>query len=329
VTDDLSFINTSTIIGGVIQKSKWTFGDGTSSNLMHPHHNYATFGNFPISLIVESNLGCIDSLFTSLYINENPVANFTSINGCAKQPLLFTDGSVIGNGSIQGWIWDFGDGFFGSEQNPQHAFESDGFYSVQLTAVSDSGCRNTILISNVVEVYSLPEANFSATPWEASIFTPQIKFTDESVGAIQWQWNFDDGIGQSTIPSPTYNYSNLGHFNVELVVMNNLGCFDTIYKEVIISPDLFIYIPNAFTPNNDGYNDFFSPSGIGFANMNMSIFNRWGEEVFSGNSLSEGWDGKDRKGDQYCNEGAYVYKVKVVDYFNTPHEYSGVVTLLR
>jgi gliding motility-associated-like protein len=326
--DELSFINTSSISIGTIVKSEWTFGDGGTSTMLDPVHKYAAHGNYAISLIVESDNGCIDSLFTSIYINAKPEIDFTLNNECVNDAVQFTDHSIIATGAILLWNWNFGDGGVASEQHPLHAYSQEGYYNIQLTATSDSGCINSKTINNAIQIYPLPVANFSATPFEASIFTPQIQFNDESIGSIQWHWNFADGTGTSTVPNPYYEYADTGRFNVELIVTSIHGCLDTLYKEIYIKPGLTVYIPNAFTPNDDGYNDYFFPSGIGYSEMQLFIFNRWGEQIFSTNN-TRGWDGKSKNGNDPCVDGVYVYIVKLVDFENTTHEYNGTVSLFR
>ena len=325
----LFFLNNSSISIGTIVKSEWSFGDGGTSNLLNPIYNYALPGTYQMSLIVESDNGCIDSLFTTIFINEKPIIDFALNNECVNDEVQFSDHSSINAGAITKWHWEFGDGTTAQEQHPLHSYAEEGFYSVQLTATSDSGCVNSKIMNNAIQIYPLPIANFNASPFEASIYTPQIQFEDESIGSIQWSWNFADDIGVSNIPNPSYVYSDTGKFNVELIVASVHGCLDTIYKEVYISPGLSVYIPNSFTPNDDGMNDFFFPTGIGYSNLQLFIFNRWGDEIFSSNDPMKGWNGKTKNGNELCSDGVYIYVVRLTDYKNTPREYNGVVSLLR
>lgn len=327
--DNLVFTNTSSVSIGSIVKSEWAFGDGGTSTSIDPSHPYIAPGQYNISLIVVSDNGCTDSLFTSIYINEKPAPHFTAQNECAEQLVSFIDASTIGTGSIQQWLWNYGDGYLGLGSSSQHVYAQAGWYSVSLTTISDSGCSQTILMPNALEIYPLPIAHFSASPDEATIFTPQIQFTDESIGGALWNWHFADNTGTSQLQNPMYTYSDTGRFNVELIVTSIHGCLDTAYHEIYISPGFTLYIPNAFTPNDDGKNDFFVPSGIGYSVMRLFIFNRWGDEIYSTEDITKGWDGKDRKHQQICEEGTYIYVVKIVDFKNTPHEYNGVVSLLK
>jgi gliding motility-associated-like protein len=104
------------------------------------------------------------------------------------------------------------------------------------------------------------------------------------------------------------------------------GCtnFDTVC--VVITKDWNVYIPNAFTPNNDGYNDLFIPYGYGIEKIQMTIFDRWGAVVFNSDDEHKGWDGK-YKGTM-CPQGIYVYQITVTSMGGASMKKVGHVTLL-
>ena len=112
------------------------------------------------------------------------------------------------------------------------------------------------------------------------------------------------------------------------VVKNTAGCFDTAYSEVIIRPEYLFWLPNAFTPNNNGINDVFKPKLIGVHNYDFMIFDRWGELIFETNNSDEGWNG--RYQNKLCSNDVYVYKITFKDDVkNDFHQYIGSVTLVR
>jgi len=326
---EVSFVNTSSVDVGTIVNQQWNFGDGQFSFDKQAKHIYASVGEYNITLIVESDNGCMDSISGRRIVNDNPVVNFLGGKECAEQEVQFTDLSSVISGNIVKWDWNFWDGGTSTWQHAQHIFMQPGWPQVSLTVVSDSGCTSTATKSNTVEIYPLPTALFYASPFEASILDPVIHFYSESLLGNVWNWDFGDGIGFSNSLHPVYTYQDTGTFNVSLILTSIHGCLDTLLREVIITPTLTIYIPNAFTPNADGKNDFFIPEGIGFGRMYLYIFNRWGDEIFYSEDVSQGWDGRSQKENQLCAEGIYVYVVKVVDYKNTMREYNGQVSLIR
>ena len=115
------------------------------------------------------------------------------------------------------------------------------------------------------------------------------------------------------------------------VVGNSFGCKDSIIKLVIIKPAYTIYIPNAFTPNNDGLNDGFKAEGVGIAQFKLQVFDRWGKMIFESDDINKGWDGSvNGKGDfESTKQEVYVWKADVVDVLKEHHNMIGHVTLLK
>ncbi len=89
------------------------------------------------------------------------------------------------------------------------------------------------------------------------------------------------------------------------------------------------YIPNSFSPNADGLNDYFFGSGIGIKKYDLWIFDRWGNMIFHGTELDSKWDGKDNNNKNTVLTDTYVWKVTLKDIANKNHEYIGAITLLK
>ena len=93
-----------------------------------------------------------------------------------------------------------------------------------------------------------------------------------------------------------------------------------------------ILAPNAFTPNGDGFNDGFSPTGIGFKTLEtyeLLIYDRWGDLIFESDDYNQQWDGVANKGKEIAQEDTYVWVVRTVDHDKQRHSYIGHVTLIR
>jgi gliding motility-associated-like protein len=138
------------------------------------------------------------------------------------------------------------------------------------------------------------------------------------------------GVDTSSIKNPTHLYDNNGKFPVMLVVKNEYGCIDSVYKVITIDEDVAVYIPNTFTPNDDNVNDVFNVKGLGLKTegYTMQIFDRWGTLVYSTKDINKGWDGT-VKG-QKAPDGVYVYSVRVIgDNGVGKKEFKGHVTLLK
>jgi gliding motility-associated-like protein len=186
-------------------------------------------------------------------------------------------------------------------------------------------------MSNLIKVYQLPTAAFSYNPQPTTLDNPNIAFTDQSTNGDTCVWLLGDG---HTVVVPgcgniAHTYSDTGNYQVTEIVRTNHGCVDTIKHDVIISPNTIFYIPNAFTPNNDGLNDVFKPSGSFVSQYELLIFDRWGNEIFKSNDINTGWDGTVQGSSLPCMVDVYVYSVKYNDYFGNPHKFIGSVSLIH
>ncbi|HEU4719137.1 MAG TPA: PKD domain-containing protein, partial [Bacteroidia bacterium] len=278
---------------------------------------------------------CTDSTTVSVTVNSIPSALFTgdSLAGCAPLCVNFTDlSSQLAPATITQWSWDFGDGNTSTLQNPQHCYTVAGVYSVTLTVTNNGGCTNTIVMSNYIDVYANPVADFSAGPQPTTVLDPMIYFTDLSSGASSWSWNFGDVFSNgSTQQNPSFAYDSAACYGVTLTVMTSNGCVDTTTHFICIDPDVALYVPNAFTPNFDGVNDIFRPQGIGIdpEHYQLWIFDRWGNMIFTTTDWNKGWDGRVQGHEDLCQEDVYVWKIKALDVNGKKHNVIGSVSLIR
>ena len=327
------FINTSTISSGSISGYYWNFGDGFgTSTAINPSYTYLQPGTYTVTMIATSIEGCSDTITRTVTIFPLPVANFLNISaaGCGPLVVNFTDSSYIAQGNVIAWFWDFGDGQSSTLQNPSHTYEASGTYNVTLTVTSNNGCENSITVPNIVTVYPGPIAEFQPDPAQASILQPEFNFTNLTTGGLAYQWTFGDGSTPSSQFEPFHAYADTGTYMVTLYVVNSYGCRDTVQHPVRVLPEFEWWIPNAFSPNEDGVNDGFNVKGISIVDVKLSIFNRWGDQIF----FSEGrnnrdWDGSIAGESNKAQDGTYVYQVRVQDVWGKFHEKVGQVYLIR
>jgi gliding motility-associated-like protein len=278
---------------------------------------------------------CADSATVTVTVNPNPVAALSGdlLASCAPLCANFSDLSTISSGAITQWSWDFGDGSnLSTSQNPQHCYYVAGFYNVTLTVTTSVGCTHTITMPNYINVYPTPVASFTANPQPTSELNPTIYFTNTSSNSSIWDWTFGDFVnGTSSLEHPSYTFGSAGCYDVELTATSSNGCWDTIIQQVCIDPDVAIYMPNAFTPNGDGLNDYFMPKGTGLDpdNFEIWIFDRWGNMIFNGTDIYKGWDGTVQGHPELSQQDTYVWKIKVGDMNGGRHTYIGSVNMVR
>ena len=247
--------------------------------------------------------------------------------GCNPLLVNFNYTPVALPGAV--YTWSFGDNTTGSGTNPSHLYTADGLFDVTLTVTSAEGCTNSLDRQNTVRVWPLPVAFFTADPQQASIFNPEIRFINGSSEAETTIWSFGDGSPVNNEWSPSHIYQDTGTYEVGLIVITNKGCVDTFYNEVRIFSESAFYIPNTFTPNGDGDNEFFTGYGIGIRSAEFFIYDRWGEMIFRTDDLSRGWDGNYISTGIPCTQDVYVYLFKVDLGEPEPREYTGKVRLIR
>ena len=139
-------------------------------------------------------------------------------------------------------------------------------------------------------------------------------------------WDFGDGNSSSEM-NPIHEFDGLSEYEVNLTVVNPIGCFDDSYT--LINAPVLLYIPNSFTPNNDGVNDVFQVIGDQMLSYQIVIFNRWGETVFQSEDPSEAWVGNVPGGDHYVPNGTYSYVVRVKGFNSDAFEKTGTITVMR
>ncbi len=342
------FTDNSTVTGGTITAENWAFGDGTNGTGANPSHSYPAAGSYNVDLIVTSNHGCVDSTKGVVWVNPIPVPLFFSdTTGCVKLCISDTgDHSTVApiNGSVvNSWLWNFGDGSSDSSSTgefPSHCYTKPGTYTVQLTVGTNHGCSATLVKPNYITAWPIPVANFTASPNPTDTLKPTVVFTDQSQGnPVWWNWTFGDrtdSLDSTQNTTHTYLYTgtfqDTGTYLATLWIKNKYGCEDSITEPIVITPFWTFYIPNAFTPNNDGLNDGFIPKAVGVIAFQMWIFDRWGQELYHCTSLTQPWDGTVHTGPTSgaeCQEDTYVWLVEFTDIYKNHHRMVGRVTIIK
>ena len=208
----------------------WDFGDGSHSTLQNPSHQFASTGNFLVTLTVRNDT-CEHSFTRQVkIISESAQFAVSDTVICKGATISFTAAAAQGAGIVS-YRWDFGDGLSGSGINPSHVYTKTGVYSVRLVITDQNGCADTLLKPLLITVFG-PTANFAASTPAVCTMSP-VSFSDSSqsdgVHAIQrWIWNFGDGRSD-TLQSPPFlhTYASAGQFTVSLTIVDNLGCKDT------------------------------------------------------------------------------------------------------
>jgi gliding motility-associated-like protein len=251
---------------------------------------------------------------------------YTTALGCLSNNLTFThDGAH----NVNNWNWTFNNAVTATTQSHNITFPASSSNTVQLI-VSNGICRDTVTRDIVFDnetkaAFTMPD-----------IICPEdgLEVTNNSSGQIDaWRWNFDV-LSTSTLENPPpFFFPTLNreaYYTVKLVVTNNtLGCTDSTTRRVTVLDHCYIDVATAFTPNNDGINDYFSPhNAIKADNYEFKIFNRWGQLVFQSNNWRDHWDGKIKGVPQ--GTGVFVWMLSYTHRVSQQKVFKkGTVTLIR
>ncbi len=331
VAGEVAFTDLSTTGADAMDAWLWTFEPGITATASDPMHLFATPGVKSVHLKVTDSNGCEDDITRE--VNWFPVPPLLIVEpstfvGCQPASILFNNLSSPID-STYTILWDFGDGNVSSDISPVHLYEQSGTYTVSLEVISPIGCSKAVTFDNWIRVDPSPEASFSWTPEELSQLRPEVRFTDLSTGADRWSWQFDDD-GTSKLRHPTFVFPDTGLQRVVLTVTHPSGCQDTAVAWLDIIPEVLYFLPNAFTPNRDGQNDFFVGRGVteGMKRFDLQILNRWGEVVFVSRDPDAGWDGTINGRTTPAQPGVYVYVLTYEDSRGNTITQKGFVTLV-
>ncbi len=324
----------STTYSDPITKYIWDFGDGTVSNLpVPPIHKYSTAGSYPILLIVETEAGCIDSsrLKAPVTIANSPQF---SIHGdsviCINERLLHSAILERQDSSSLKWSWLFPNGKNASVQKPSvQQYTVAGSFQIKTVAVNASGCADTAI--KKIIVHPLPNVKLPPvlhTKVGESVFL-DAKYSDTMVKYI---WTPAISLSCNNCPQPVASPKFNTDYSVAFTDSN--GCKNTgEIKVIVLCQGITVFLPNTFSPNDDGSNDKFYVRGKGLDRVkSLRIFNRWGEVVFEEkdfpvNNEQHGWDGKFKGLKPHPD--VYVYQVEVYCANGELMIFSGNVALIQ
>lgn len=215
--------------------------------------------------------------------------------------------------------------------NTSYTFNEPGYYSISYTAYEAKECAASINLPNYINAGLQPNALFSFDPAEAEV-GQNVIFTNASTGYnLRYLWSFGDGsISSEENPTHIYTAENSECYNAILTVSDEAGCQDMFSMPVPVVDNHALWVPNSFTPNQDGINDIFQPHVASVAKYYIVIYDRSGGIVFSSDNPEVGWEGTAPNG-QECPTGIYTYYINYVRYNNLKQELikTGTINLIR
>ncbi len=258
---------------------------------------------------------CEESAEQIISVNELPTLTFSNnLNICNNGSV-----SVTALSNANNFTWS--NGATSASININNPIAGSTY---TVTVTDQNNCTNTNDSDPlVVNIFEPPLANFTIDT--SSSTNGLISFTDSSsLNTSTWNWDFGDG-NTSDNENPINFYQSEGSFDVILTIADSNGCKDTTTKNVEVVIDF--EIPNVFTPNDDGLNEFFTIPFLGKGNYFLAIYNRWGQELFSTKTSFIKWDGRTTGGSE-VPDGTYFYLIEALSE-TRDLKLAGYITLVR
>lgn len=318
----------------------WSF-EGNTLNEDAPEVTLIPPSSGTYCVTVDDDCATPPSTACAEVVLETPVTiafSADTTESCGTGDFFFTNETE--SSLIVASTWAFGDNTFSGESNTFKTFNSPGFYDVALTVTSlAGGCDYTLVKEAYINVYPNPDVGFLPTPQPTRAPDTEITFAGQSeANVVEWHWTFNsiDPLGESFEQSPTFQFppGQGGNYPVKLEVTDANGCTNEVTRLIEIKDMFNLFIPNSFTPNNDGYNDAFFVQGtdIDPEDFKLEIWNRWGALVWSTTDPTDAWYGQfEEEGQHYVPNGSYPYRVEVhsIEDEGLSKEVFGIVTIIR
>jgi gliding motility-associated-like protein len=301
----------------------WILGDGTRSTAQNLDYTYAGAGNYGVVLIVNSSPVCADTAFETLRVYQDAVADFSVKPACINLPLQITNHTADTLASPVHYQWTFANGQSSTLRNPQPpVFSAPGNYTISL-AVNTDQCPVHHILTQVVAI-DQPVPNISYPVKYAIINTP-IRLQARSIGETAL-WQPAGYLDNNKSFTPVFTGSMEQQYEIKITTAT--GCITIDTQLVKTVKEVTILVPTAFTPNNDGKNDYLRPAVFGIKEFHyFKIFDRWGQLVFQTSTEGKGWDGTISGIPQSTQ--TYVWVAEVMGGDNKPYTAKGTSVLIR
>lgn len=325
-------VSDSTTFNDPIRNYEWNFGDGSTSNIPAPIHNYQTPGTYTVSLVVNTQKGCTDTLKQGpIKVVQSPLIDIAPSDTaiCLNDFVTYKGLDLRTDTSAVVWSWYLNGKNFNIQNPPVQQFTVAGNFNVNLVAVNSSGCVDSSIKKLVV--HPLPVITLPGNLTKI-VGIPLTLPASYSNNVIKYLWTPSSTLSCPDCPQPIATPKFTTTYNISVVDSN--GCTNKADITVFVTcQGADIFVPNTFSPNGDGSNDVFYVRGKGLDRVkSLRIFNRWGQVVFEQqnfpvNNPMYGWDGK-YKGNKPVPD-VYVYQVEIFCENSQVVQFNGNIALIQ
>lgn len=309
--EDLIFCGGSQIILTGSGASTYSWNNGVTDGVLFAPSSTATYN------VTGTDVnGCQNTDEVIATIESAPMISISAdtTQGCAPLTVLFTNESTD---PTYNCVWTFSNGDVLTGCNSvETVFENGGYYDVTFSTTSQNGCASSLTYNDYIYVEDVPQASFYTSGSLLTNLDTEVDYTNTSQNASSYIWIFGDGSPLSTEVNPVHNFGEeapASYITTLIAYSETLGCTDTAILFIKVDEEVIFYVPNAFTPDADAYNEVFQPvfySGYDPFDYTLLIFNRWGEIVFESHDVDVGWDGTYGVDGEIVQDGTYTWKIE-------------------
>lgn len=307
------------VTGGVLPLTySWSPGGQTT-----PIATNLYAGNYTVTVMDQNNCRMIETVTVSNPINF--AVSFVQVPDTCQKGNGSVTVTANGTSGPFAYQWNLPSG---ANQQTQYPVRGNDELTVNVTDVDGCVIHDTVIVANINNDSLL--AAFTATPNPVDILFPESKLVNGSQYYDSYKWMiFGEPVTNN--PNPVLKFPDWGDYPVQLFVYDKNGCADTTEMVIQVRGNLYYYIPNAFTPDENNLNDTWRPRGVGFdeKSYQLTIFDRWWNVIYMSQFNDEaGWNGRDQKG-QPCPNGMYIYKITMEGYEGALPVFIGELTLIK
>ncbi|MNU60174.1 PKD domain protein [compost metagenome] len=277
-------------------------------------------GTYTVKYEFTDQFGCFNSIEGNYIVSESITPGFDYVLDCTRRLTVDADPED----TTYTYTWNFGDVEVVGGPANFFQFGNPESYPVTLTITDELGCSHDV--TNVVEIPYSDLVNFLIVTNPVVEGFPVTFQNLLQMEDVVYEWDFGDG-NTSDVLHPNHTYDNPGTYLVLLTATDANGCKYTNWKLIVIPEQVYIYVPNAFTPDGDEHNNYFEARITGVNELEVQIFNRWGEQIFRSVNPDFKWDGTYKE--QRCPDGIYSYVITYTPLTGPRNTIKGHVSLLR
>jgi gliding motility-associated-like protein len=319
----IHLVDQTTLMVGSIRQINWEVNAISQSHLTEFISSQLTPGTYPVTMEVLSEQGCYGKRASHITVSPTPIIQAMVDDVCLGEANIFSGISLRPEASIQQWEWMLNGSTLSNLAQFQHMHTEGGRFSVHVRAKSNQSCWS----SEAIIPYEVFALNLQLISDSIVAFHQPVQLEAQATGSnLSYYWTPAQGLDNPNISNPIATIERDQTYT--LIVTSPQGCAETksIHLNGFRGPA--IYVPTAFSPNQDGQNDVFKAFAPGLQTLHgFQVWDRWGQLVFQTKDIRQGWDGRFKE--HGAPAGTYVWIVRGVDYRGNPLEKKGTVTLIR